>query len=657
MHEIDFLKDIVIIFGLASLVVFLFNKLKLPSVIGFLLTGIIAGPYALGLIDDIEIIDILAEIGVILLLFIIGIELSLKKLIKMKNIVFIGGGLQVTLTIATVLLILNFSGIAFNKAVFIGFLVALSSTAIILKVLQERDQIDSHHGKISLGILIFQDLIIVPMMLFIPFLSGGSSDIQTELLILLGKSIALLGVTYVSARWIIPYILHKIAISNSNELFLISIISIGFAVASFSAWLGLSLALGAFLAGLAISESEYSHQAIGDLIPFRDIFTSFFFVSIGMLLDVNFFFSNILIIIFVTITIIILKTGLISIVSFSLGFPFKISFRAGLILAQIGEFSFILAKIGQSDNLISNFYYQLFLAVAILSMSLTPIFIISSKKIADIISKIPMPSIIRNGFKELPKPNLPTLEEHSILVGNTLLSSLAKSLKIVDIPFVIIDMDADRIKELQKKGYNAVYGHAQYESVLEHANIKHASNLLLSLVDTSIKASIIRTAKKLNPNINIIVRTKFTEDIEFLYKTGANYVVPVELESSMEMFSKTLSNYLVPHEEIERALALIRAKGYEALRKKEKKINISKVNIPDFEISTLVIHKDSIAINKSIKDLDLRKKTGISILAVKKSDKVITNPDINLVLEENDIIYTLGNHYKLSCINEIFKHS
>ena len=657
MHEIDFLKDIVIIFGLASLVVFFFNKFKLPSVIGFLLTGIIAGPFALGLIDDIEIIDILAEIGVVLLLFIIGIELSIKKLIKMKNIVFIGGGLQVSLTIATVILLLNFSNIAFNKAVFIGFLVALSSTAIILKVLQERDQIDNHHGKISLGILIFQDLIIVPMMLFIPFLAGNSSNIQTELLILLGKSIALLGITFISARWIIPYILHKIAISNSNELFLISIISIGFAVASFSAWLGLSLALGAFLAGLAISESEYSHQAIGDLIPFRDIFTSFFFVSIGMLLDVNFFFSNIIIIVLVTIALILLKTIIITIIGFILGFPFKISFRAGLILAQIGEFSFILAKIGQSDQLISNFYYQLFLAVAILSMSLTPIFIILSKQIANIISRLPMPNIIRHGFKKLPEPNVETLKDHTILVGRTLLSSLAKSLKIVNIPFVIIDMDADRIKKLQKNGYNAIYGHAQYESVLEHAHIKHATNLLLSLEETSTKASIIKTAKKLNPDINIIVRTKFTEDIEYLYKTGANYVVPVELESSMEMFSKTLNNYLVPHEEIEKTLALIRSKGYEALRKKEQKIEISKINIPDFEISTLIIHKKSIALNKSIKDLDLRNKTGISILAVKKSNKVITNPDINLILEENDIIYTLGNHYNLSCINEIFKHS
>ncbi|MDD2550365.1 MAG: cation:proton antiporter, partial [Bacteroidales bacterium] len=230
MHEIEFLKVIVVIFALASLVIFIFNKLKLPSVVGFLLTGIIAGPYALGLISDVEIIDVLAEIGVILLLFIIGMEFSLRKLMKIRNIVFIGGMLQVGISILVVVGILHFfSQIPYNQAVFIGFLVALSSTAIILKVLQEKDQIETHHGKISLGILIFQDLIIVPIMLLIPFLSGESSDVGSELLLLLAKTIGLLGVTFVFARWLIPYVLHKIAVSNSQELFLIAIIVIGFA--------------------------------------------------------------------------------------------------------------------------------------------------------------------------------------------------------------------------------------------------------------------------------------------------------------------------------------------------------------------------------------------------------------------------------------------
>lgn len=345
MHEIEFLKVVVIIFGLASLVIFIFNKLKLPSVIGFLLTGVIVGPYALGLISDIAIIDILADIGVILLLFIIGMEFSIKKLIKIKNIVLVGGTMQVGITILVVVGILHFfTHIPYNQAVFIGFLVSLSSTAIILKVLQENDQVESHHGKIGMGILIFQDLIIVPMMLFVPFLSGATTNIGSEILLMFAKTTALLGVTFVLARWVIQYVLHKIAVSNSQELFLIAIIVFGFAIASFSAWLGLSLALGAFLAGMAISESSYSYQAIGNIVPFRDVFASFFFVSIGLLLDLSFFFSHWIIIIAITIILIALKVIIVGLVSTILGYPFRIAFRSGLILAQIGEFSFILTK-------------------------------------------------------------------------------------------------------------------------------------------------------------------------------------------------------------------------------------------------------------------------------------------------------------------------
>lgn len=657
MQEIEFLKVVVIIFSLASLVIFIFNKLKLPSVVGFLLTGIIAGPYALGVISDIEVIDILAEIGVILLLFIIGMEFSIKKLLKIKNIVFIGGILQVTITILVTVAVLHlFTHIPYNQAVFVGFLVALSSTAIILRVLQENDQVESHHGKISLGILIFQDLIIVPMMLFVPFLSGESSNIGGELLLLLIKTIALLGVTFVFARWLIPYFLHKIAVSNSQELFLIAIIVIGFSIASFSAWLGLSLALGAFLAGLAISESSYSYQAIGNIIPFRDVFASFFFVSIGLLLDINFFISNWLIIMLVTIALVALKSIIIGLVSFVLGYPFRIAFRSGLILSQIGEFSFILAKMGISNNLIDNYFYQIFLAVAVISMSVTPIFIIFSKPITNFFAKIPMPTVIRHGLRRLPKANIPELSGHTILVGTSQDSSLMKSMELANITFVIIDTDADLVREMQLQGINAVYGDAQYKSVLEEASVKDASSMLLYVEGTSHKATIIKTAKMANPQLHIVVRTRYIDDLEYLYEVGADDVIPIEFEAYLEMFSRALNHYLVPLEEIERLLAKIRANGYKAFRSNGEKEAKEKLSIPDFEINTMSIHKESVAYKKSIKELDLRNKTGISILAIKRQDNVYSNPSADFVLDENDIIYTLGDHYNVRCLNEIFKH-
>lgn len=657
MQDVEFLKVVVIIFGLASLVIFIFNKLKLPSVVGFLLTGIIAGPYALGLISDIDIIDVLAEIGVILLLFIIGMEFSIKKLLKIKNIVLLGGMMQVGITILVVVAILHFfTHVPYNQAVFVGFLVALSSTAIILKVLQENDQVETHHGKISLGILIFQDLIIVPMMLFVPFLSGQNTQIGSELLLLLVKTFALLGVTFVFGRWFIPYVLYKIAVSNSQELFLIAIIVIGFSIASFSAWLGLSLALGAFLAGLAISESSYSYQAIGNIIPFRDVFASFFFVSIGLLLDLNFFINNWVTIITITIILIALKSMVIGLVSFVLGYPFRIAFRSGLILSQIGEFSFILAKMGLSNQLIDNYFYQIFLAVTILSMSVTPIFIIFSKPITNFFARMPMPSVIRQGLKKLPKTNIPELSCHTILVGTSQDSSLMKSMQLANIPFVIIDTDADMMRDMQKQGINAVYGEAQYKSVLEEASVKDASSMLLYVEGSSKKATIIQAAKKLNPKLHIVVRTRQIDDLEYLYEMGADDVIPIEFEAYLEMFSRALNHYLIPNEEIERLLAKIRANGYKAFRSNGKRGKREKLTIPDFEINTLVIHKNSVAYQKSIRELDLRKKTGISILAIKRKNEVHTNPDADFVLEDHDIIYTLGDHYNANSLNDIFKN-
>ncbi|MBN2669775.1 MAG: cation:proton antiporter [Bacteroidales bacterium] len=658
MHQIEILKDVVIIFGLASIVVFIFQKLKIPSVVGFLLTGILAGPHALGLINDQESTSILAEIGVVLLLFTIGIELSIKKLSKIKNIVFFGGFLQIVLSIFVTVLVLWLLNVKSNVAVFIGFLVALSSTAIILKILQEQDQLNTHHGKISIGILIFQDLIIVPMMLLIPMLSGESNNIGTELLLMLGKSLLLIGITVVLARWLVPYILHQVALLKSQELFLIIIFVIGFAVANLSALLGLSLALGAFLAGLSISESEYSHHAFGNLVPFRDIFTSFFFVSIGMLLDLTFFIDHVLIVLFVVLILIFLKSVVIGFVSFILGFPFKISFRAGLILAQIGEFSFVLVQIGQSHNLIDGFYYQLFLATAILSMSFTPLLILFSDRISNRLNQLPMPKLLKNGMRKLPTNSIQTLSRHSILVGDEKqVGSLMRAFERVDIPFIIIDLDPDRVRQLQKKNINAIYGHAQYESVLEHAHIKEASNLLLSLNGMAINASIIEVAKNLNPNVNIIVRTKFLEDLDYLYKVGADYVILIEFETSIEMFERALIHYLVPQTEINLTIAELRSRGYEVFRERSTKKSSNYLGIPNLEISSIEIKAQSKIIGKSIRELDIRQRTGVSILAINRKGDLMTNPNPDEHLLEGDIIYTMGEFSKSICINDYFNET
>ncbi len=290
--DIPVLNDIVIIFGLAIAVLFICHRLRVPAVVGFILTGIFVGPYGLGLVKALHEVEMFAEVGVVLLLFTIGIEFSLERLLQIKKSVLVGGSLQVLLTFLATWFIARQFGQSSGEAVFIGFLVALSSTAIVLKLIQERAEVDTPHGRTTLGILIFQDIIIVPMILVTPILAGATGNVWETLFFLLAKGIGIIVLVMVSARWIVPQVLYQIARTRNQELFLLSVIVICLGIAWLTSRVGLSLALGAFLAGLIISESEYSHQALGNILPFRDVFTTFFFVSIGMMLDIGFFSSS-----------------------------------------------------------------------------------------------------------------------------------------------------------------------------------------------------------------------------------------------------------------------------------------------------------------------------------------------------------------------------
>jgi CPA2 family monovalent cation:H+ antiporter-2 len=389
--EIPLLNDIVIIFGLAIAVLFICHRFRVPAVVGFLLTGMFVGPYGFGLVKAVHEVEILAEIGIVLLLFTIGIEFSLKKLLQIRKSVLMGGSLQVSLTFLATFFIARWFGQAFGEAVFIGFLVALSSTAIVLKLIQERAEVDSPHGRTTLGILIFQDIIIVPMILATPLLAGATGNLGESILVLLAKGIGIILLVMVSTKWIVPKALYQIARTRNQEIFLLIVVVICLGVAWLTSKAGLSLALGAFLAGLIISESEYSHQALGNILPFRDVFTSFFFVSIGMLLDVGFLFQQPGTIVLITLGVLVLKSIIACFASVLSGFHFRTSILVGLALSQVGEFSFILSRAGVEHGLLAGNIYQMFLAFSVLSMAATPFIITLAPRAADIILRLPLP--------------------------------------------------------------------------------------------------------------------------------------------------------------------------------------------------------------------------------------------------------------------------
>jgi len=650
--EIPLLNDIVIIFGLSIGIIFICHRLRVPTIVGFLLAGILAGPYGLGLIRAVHEVEILAEIGVALLLFTIGIEFSLQRLLQIKKSVLIGGSIQVLLTFFVAFVIARQLGQPVGNSIFIGFLISLSSTAIVLKLLQERAEVDSPHGSTALGILIFQDIIIVPMILVTPLLAGATGNAGESVLVLIAKGIGIIGLVIVSAKWIVPRVLYQIARMRSQELFLLSIIVICLAVAWATSSAGLSLALGAFLAGLIISESEYSHQALGNILPFRDVFTSFFFVSIGMLLDVGFLFRHPGSIALITLSVLVFKAIIAGSVTILLGFPFRTSILVGLALGQVGEFSFILSKTGVEHGLLAGDIYQMFLAFSILSMAATPFIIALAPRLADIILLLPLPKRLITGFYPIPEINIKSKKDHLIIIGFGMNGrNVARAARLSGIPYAIIEMNPETVKSEHAKGEPIYYGDSTQETVLQNANIKNARIAVVAINDPTATRRITEVIRRISPKVHLIVRIRYLQEMKPLYELGADEVIPEEFETSVEIFTRVLTKYLMPRDEIERLVAEVRADGYEMFRsisKASASLYDLKLQLYDVDISTFRIAQGSQLIGETLAHIELRRRYGVSVVAIRRDSKILANPDADMVLQSNDVLFVLGSPKKIS---------
>ena len=644
--EFEILKDVIIIFSLSILVIYLFNRFKLHSIIGFLITGIITGPHGLALIKNIHDVEILAEIGIVLLLFTIGIEFSVKSLLKAKKAVLVGGLLQVSLVIAFTAFIAHLSGAALNESVFIGFLIALSSTAIVLRIIQNRGELGTWHGQTTMSILIFQDIIIVPMILFTPLLAGESDFTGQSILMIAAKGVGFIVFTIIAAKYIVPKILHLIARTQNRELFLLTVIVIGFAAAWFSHTIGMSLALGAFIAGLIISESEYSEQAFGNIIPFRDLFISFFFVSVGMLLNINFVIEHPILVIVAALGIMLLKAFITGFVAFILGYPFKSTLIVGLALSQVGEFSFVLSEVGVKYGLLTDFNNQLFLASAVISLSLTPFIINIAPKLAEFLLKFPLPEKVRCGLSNLPEVKDVSMKDHLIIVGFGINGrNVARGAKYAKIPHVIIEMNPDTVKEENARGEIIYYGDASQESILQHAGIKQAGILVVTIPNPADARLITQRARVLNPHIYIIIRTRFLADMQILHELGANEVIPEEFETSVEIFSRVLHKYLIPKEEIERLISEIRTDEYKMFRslsigeiKQKSEADIQK--LPDMH--AVAVSKYSHLVGKSLNACPFENHE-LALVAVNRDKHLLVKPEKDLKFREDDTLLFLGS--------------
>ena len=635
------LQDILIILAASVVIIVISSKLKIPAVAGFLITGMLIGPHALALVKNPDEIELFAEIGIVLMIFIVGIEFSLGKLKQIKRLIIKAGGGQVIITILAVVVIALLLGYRVQNSFFFGFLVSLSSTAIVLKLLQDRQEVDSPQGKINLGILLFQDLCVVPMIVLVPLLAlKGELNIETTLL-KTSLAAVLVIVIIIAARYLMPPILNVIVKTRLKEIFVIGslFLCLGMAYATYE--LGLSLALGAFVAGIIISESRYSSQIVADILPFKEGFNSLFFISIGMLLDLHYVYENYLAALGLGAGIFLLKALIVIFIVLALKYPARIAIISGLGLAQIGEFSFIIAKLGFDYELIPNSMYQAFLASSVLTMIFTPFAFNLSPKVAIRLTKgkmvLPEKKRIEGSFIN-----------HVVIVGAGISGkTLARVLNETGVRYIFVELNPETVKRMAAEGEAVVYGDASRYTILEEARIKTARAIVFVISDPSIIHYAIANARRLNKNVYIIVRTRHVADIDRLYEAGADMVFAEEYEASIEIVARVMSLYGLPPNVINTQINIIHQQRYGLLRGSTdaQSINdqIARI-IAAGTTEVFYVMQNSKAIGRTIKELAIREKTGATVISVVRGNEHFPNPPLKFTFQEGDMLVLMGIH-------------
>ncbi|MBI3815387.1 MAG: cation:proton antiporter [Nitrospinae bacterium] len=647
MNDFPLLRDLIIILAVALPITFAFHKMKLPAIAGYLVTGIVIGPYGIRLIFEMEAVKTLSEVGVALLLFTVGLEFSLTRMTRNIKTIVGSGGIQVVLTILGVLTIAYSAGYSLQQSFFFGFLISLSSTAIVLKMYTDRGEIDSPHGKFSVGILLFQDLCVVPMILLIPVLAGAGDTSLKVIVLTLLKAVIAMSVIFFASRLLVPTLLNQVVKLKSREFLLLFVVLLCLGTAWLTQYFGLSLAMGAFIAGLIISESEYSSQVVVEILPFRDFFSSIFFISIGMLLKIYYLSDHLIYLMLLTTGIIIFKIvlTLVSVVLFQKSL--RIAFISALRLAQIGEFSFLLAEAGLRLQLIGNDDFQNFLVSAILSMITAPLLIHVSYNLS--LKLQSLFSVSKTGWGEGEGKEM---NEHVIIAGYGLNGrSLTQVLKETRISYIVIEINTERINAGKAAGVQMMYGDITSKEILHKAGIERAKIIVFAISDPLSIRSGINIARQMSPHIHIIARTLYASEVEDLMSLGANQVIPMDFETSVEIFSRVLKEYNIPGNLINRYVDMIRMDGYGMLRG----LSISHEKLKDLykyllmtTTENYLVTGDSTAKEKSLKELDLRHKTGAVIIAIVRKGEVKVNPDPDLQIETGDLLILLGSHAQLN---------
>ncbi|MDW7773472.1 MAG: cation:proton antiporter [Desulfobulbaceae bacterium] len=634
--------DIIIIVVAALIGALIAQRLKQPLILGYIAAGIVVGPHTAGItISETHEIELLAEIGVALLLFALGLEFSLKELKPVRKIALIGTPIQILLTIAFGYGIGRFLGWAPITCLWFGSLISLSSTMVTLKTLMSHGWMGTLSSRVMVGMLLVQDLAVVPMMIILPQLGDPAAGMPI-IGIAIGKSVLFLLLMFFIGTRILPRLLRSVVLWNSRELFILTITAMGLGIGYATYLFGLSFALGAFVAGLVLSESDYGHQALSDIIPLRDIFALLFFTSVGMLLDLNFLSANLGTILLLLVIISLGKGIIFSLLSLLFSYRNIVPLAVGLGLFQIGEFSFVLARVGIETNSIDSDTLSLVLATSVLSMVATPF--ISSLS-------TPLYKLKKKFFRheELQSANMPDtgLSGHVIIAGGGRVGQyIAHVLKELKVPFVLVEINYQMIMSSKKSGYPVIFGDMCQPIVLTAADIQQAKLLLItppSIVDAH---ATVRQAELLNPGLPIVARAEGVEQAKDLYNEGVYMVVLPQMEAGLEIARQALLNLKFPAAVIQQYTDSIRRQHYAPIYEAQDDYNLitrlnSVMNL--LEISWVKLEPHSPLIGKTILDAAIRKKTGVTIVGIIHNDIFRPNPEVLYPFSAGDLLAIVGS--------------
>lgn len=654
MPEVGLLPDLLLLIGLAIPIVALAHRINAPPLVGFFVAGFVVGPYGLALIDGPDEIETLSELGVALLLFAVGLELSLAHVRQWARSIFVGGGLQVGATLVCVAALALAAGVPPTQALFYGALVAMSSTAIVTKAYADRGELDTPHGRSVLSILIFQDLCVLPLILLLPLLADARDAPWTTLTLELGRGLAIMTLLVVGGRLVVKWTLDRVVLLRDRELFTLCIGFFGLGVTLVTSAAGFSIAIGAFIAGLIISESEYGLQALSDVLPFRALFSGIFFTSLGMLLDIPAVLDQFFMLATLASLLFVLKVAFVVGSVLAVGGVLKTALISGLSLAQIGEFSFVLAAVGLPLGLFRDGDYQVFLTAAVLSMMATPFLIRLSRPAAERFE-----AWLGRADPLDRAPVIEALRDHTIIVGYGLAGRyLARVLKAAGIPCVVVDQNAELVRRAREDGVSVAFGDGTRHAVLEHARLAHARIIVFTISSPIDERRGVALARDINPSVRILVRTRYVRGIDDLIALGTTDVVVEEFEASLVLFAKALESYEVPVNRIWREVESVRQEHYGLLRgttAPDLKLDALKHLGIHEALELIEIEEGAAVVGASPTSLELRRRTGVVQIAVVRDGKPIYQRDPSFTYRVGDTVVLVGDPDSLGAAMALFR--